>query len=141
MQTTVRLMMCIVLWATFLGCIPATGVHASVADANWPDCPRIQLDANQGVDRLCLNTVNGANSVPLFQAMARLWLGRDLPAANQMLRQAYQNLLGEATVMTPELADENAKWQMRLWVRTYFLFNSRSESFPGRLDAESERLR
>lgn len=72
--------------------------------------------------------------------MASLWLGRDLADANQMLRQAYRDLLDGAPDMTPELADSNAKWQMRLWVRTHYLFNSRSGWRRGRLDGETESL-
>ena len=121
---------CIVLWAILIDC----------AGADWSDCPRVKLVAEEGVDRLCRNTVAGASAVPLFQAMARLWLGRELPEANLMLRQAYRDLLDGASTMTPELADANAKWQMRLWVRTYFLFNSRGGRFRGRLDPQTERL-
>jgi len=121
---------CIVVCASLIGC----------EGDLWSDCPRVELDAQIGVDRLCQNTIAGANSVPVFQAMARLWLGRDLRAANQILRQAYYDLLDGKQDMTPELADTNAKWQMRLWVRAYFLFNRRSGWFPNRLDLENERL-
>ena len=121
---------CVFLWASLVGC----------AGATWSDCPRVELAAEKGVDRLCQNTIAGRNRVPLFQAMARLWLGRELPEANLILRQAYGDLLKDAPEMTPELADANAKWQMRLWVRTYFLFNSRDGRFAGRLDLETERL-
>ena len=121
---------CIVLWVSLIGC----------AGATWSDCPRVELVAREGVDRLCQNTIAGANTVPLFQAMARLWLGRELPAANRMLRQAYDDLLDGNPDMTPELANANAKWQMRLWVRTYFLFNSYCGWLPGRLDPETEHL-
>ncbi len=130
MRPMVYLVSCIVLWASLINC----------AGATWSDCPRVQLAAQEGVDQLCQNTIAGANTVPLFQAMARLWLGRELPSANLMLRQAYRDLLDDAPTMTPELADANAKWQMRLWVRTYFLFNSRCGWFPGRLDIETEHL-
>lgn len=121
---------CIALWLSLI----------SYGAADWPDCPRLQLETQKGVDRLCQNTIAGANTVPLFQAMSRLWLDRELPEANRIIRQAYHDLLGDAPTMTPELADEKAKWQMRLWVRTYFLFNSRSGQSPGRLEPETERL-
>ena len=123
-------MKCLVLWLTLI----------VSTNANWPDCPRIQLDSQSTVDRLCENTIVGANSVPLFQAMSRLWLDRDLREANQLIRQAYHDLFAEAPRITPELADEKAKWQMRLWIRTYFLFNSHNGRFPDRLEPETERL-
>lgn len=105
----------------------------------WEDCPRMTLDPSVGVDRLCENTIAGKSDVLLFQAIARLWLDRELPQANRMIRQAYEGLLGDASTMTPELADENAKWQMRLWVRTYYLFNGHNGHLPGRLEPETER--
>ena len=130
MRPVLCLSTCLLCWSMLFGW------NSTVGD----DCPRAEVDAQHGVDRLCRNTVAGANSVPLFQAMARLWLGREQAEANQMLRQAYSDLCGTESDMTPELADENAKWQMRLWVRTYFLFNSRSGWFPGRLERETETL-
>jgi hypothetical protein len=130
MRLILHLTKCTILWLSLL-----TYTHAQ-----WPDCPRLQLDPQQGVNRLCQNTVAGANSVPLFQAISRLWLDHDLPQANQLIRQAYHDLFADAQRITPELADEKAKWQMRLWIRTHFLFNSRTGQFPGRLEPETERL-
>ena len=66
MQTTAR-RICLIMWVTLLG-----SALAARTNADWSDCPRIQLDPQQGVDRLCQNTLDGANSVPLFQAMARV---------------------------------------------------------------------
>jgi hypothetical protein len=106
-----RLVCCTIVWASLTGRVGAA----------WEDCPRISLNAEVGVEWLCRNTMAGATNVPLFQAMARLWLKRDVPGANRTLRQAFHDLLDGAPRMTPELADANAKCQMRLWVRTYFL--------------------
>ncbi len=113
---------------------------AGCASANWGDCPRMTFDPQRTVDLLCERTMDGPGKVLLFEAMARLWLGREIPEANAMLRQAYDGLLDGAEAMTPELADKKAKWQMRLWVRTYQLFNGRTGWRRGRLEPQTERL-
>jgi len=95
----------------------------------------------QGPDanKLCENALQETDRPDLHLAFAGMWLDRDLPAANEHLRKAYEKMMRGREEMTPEVADENAKWQMRTWVRLYYLFNDKSAFFPSRLDAENQR--
>ncbi len=104
------------------------------------DCPRFVLDTAVTVDVLAENTIAGQNRVPLFRAISQLWLGRDVTKANATLVQAFKHLCGDASHLTPEIADEIFKWQMRLWVRIHGLFNSRNGLFPGRLEPATEAM-
>jgi hypothetical protein len=74
----------------------------------------------------------------LNRAFAGLWLREDLPAANRDLREAYAEILGASPAMTPQVADEKAKWQMRTWVRIYYLFGKGASRFPARLEEDIE---
>jgi hypothetical protein len=90
-------------------------------------------------DLLCTSAFETKGISDLNKAFGGLWLNRDLETSNALLRTAYQAILGDEPKMTPEIADEKAKWQMRTWVRIYCLFSSKSAWRPGRLDAENER--
>jgi len=91
-------------------------------------------------DELCRSAIELEDACTLNRALAGFWLGEDLAAANGDLREAYAGILGDAPTMTPELADENAKWQMRTWVRIYYLFGHPGARFAGRIDEENLRL-
>ena len=82
--------------------------------------------------------------IPLHGAFARMWLNRELPEANRLLRQAELEIIqhekgnGEMTV---EIASsEHVKWQMRTWNRLYQLFHDQSRFYPGRLDGETQAV-
>ena len=73
-----------------------------------------------------------------------MWLNRELPEANRLLRQAELEIIqhekgnGEMTV---EIASsEHVKWQMRTWNRLYQLFHDQSRFYPGRLDGETQAV-
>ncbi len=90
---------------------------------------------------LCENALKPEGMCDLGWAFAALWLDRDVGKANERLRGAYDAFLDGAPAMTLEIADEKAKWQMRTWVRLYYLFNDASAWFPGRLEpATQERI-
>jgi len=82
--------------------------------------------------------------IPLHGAFARLWLNRELPEVNRLLRDAQLAIIkqeGGSDVMTAEIANsEHVKWQMRTWNRLYQLFNEKSRFYPGRLDKESQAM-
>jgi hypothetical protein len=84
-------------------------------------------------DGLCEAALRAEGMCALNRAFAGLWLARDLPQANADLRSAYAEILADAKKLTPEIADENAKWQMRTWVRLYYLFGHDEARFPDRV--------
>ncbi len=90
---------------------------------------------NPRADTLCKAALSPENMSDLNWAFSALWLGHDLPEANHRLAIAYDQILDGSPEMTPEIADERAKWQMRTWVRIYYLFSDQSEWRPGRLEA------
>jgi lysophospholipase L1-like esterase len=90
------------------------------------------------------NVMLKKNIIPLHGAFARMWLNRELPEANRLLRQAELDIIqhekgnGEMTV---EIASsEHVKWQMRTWNRLYQLFHDQSRFYPGRLDGETQAV-
>ena len=95
-------------------------------------------------ERFFENVMLKKDIIPLHGAFARMWLNRELPEANRMLRQAELEIIqhekgnGEMTV---EIASsEHVKWQMRTWNRLYQLFHDQSRFFPGRLDGETQAV-
>jgi len=119
--------------ATLIGCLLAATAlgHAHAGSetvAHGKGRAEVLCEAALDTDGMC--DLNGA--------FAALWLNRDPARANQRLRAAYAGLLDGAQAMTPELADQKAKWQMRTWIRAYYLFSSDSAWFPGRLEAETQ---
>lgn len=88
-------------------------------------------------DVLCTNLLGDSKGCPLNQAFAGMWLDRDIPEANARLAAAWESAMGEHEALSPEVADEQFKWQMRTWVRIYYLFGPVSKRFPGRLSAEN----
>jgi hypothetical protein len=74
---------------------------------------------------------------PLNRAFAGFWLGNDLEAANASLRDAYHGAIGEEETLTPEVANAQFKWQMRTWVRIYYLFGPDGTRAKSALDAEN----
>ena len=102
------------------------------------DCPRVTLSSAISVDKLAINTIAEQNQVGLFRAMSQLWLNKDIQEANETLRKSFRQVLGESKKLTPEIADENFKWQMRMWIRVYGLFNSYDGWFASRLEPETE---
>lgn len=104
------------------------------------DCPRLVLDPTVTINLLAENTLTNQNHVPLFRAMSQLWLGRNVSEANATLIQAFKDLVGDTQTLTPEIADDQFKWQMRLWLRIYGMFNSYNGWFPGRLEPDTEAV-
>ena len=86
----------------------------------------------------------------MYMGFAKLFLNRDLEEGNKNIRAAYDRMLKEsaddmnvedASKMTPEIAQsERLKWQMRTWVRIYYLFSDKSKVYPGRLKQENQKL-
>lgn len=93
---------------------------------------------------------DAAGSSDMYEGFALLFLGQDLETGNTKIRAAYDRMLAESaeemgvetpTEMTPLIAEaERLKWQMRTWVRIYYLFSDQSEEYPGRLSAENQVL-
>jgi len=88
-------------------------------------------------DKLMAKALASPKSHPLVYALAGLRTGRDVAAANERLREAWLAAAGPGGKMTPDLAGaEKVKWCMRGWLRIYYLFNTRSGFFPGRLERD-----
>ncbi len=77
----------------------------------------------------------------LARAFAGFVLEEDGPAANAHLETAFQEALGEHDALSPIIADEQFKWQMRTWVRLYYLFGPHGAARPGALsEANVDRI-
>lgn len=68
---------------------------------------------------------------PEVSAFAMMYLNQDLPKANQILRESCLELMDK---------DLNSLLHTPLFCRFYFLFSSRYGQFPGRLEAETEKI-
>ncbi len=82
---------------------------------------------------------------PFYKGLARLWLGEDLAQGNAEIRTAFATLVKESgggeEGLTPQVAGaERVKWQMRNWVRVYYMFGSKGVFSPGRLEPQTERM-
>ncbi|MBT5061178.1 MAG: rhamnogalacturonan acetylesterase [Verrucomicrobia bacterium] len=90
------------------------------------------------------NVLRKQNIIPLHGAFARLWLNREMPEANRLLRQAEQGIIkhekGQGGMTVEIASSEHVKWQMRTWNRVYQLFHDKSRFYPGRLDAETQAV-
>ena len=92
-------------------------------------------------NQLFADLLEDPKACALNQAFAGLWLDRNLDDANARLESAWTEALGGAIDLTPPLADEKFKWQMRTWVRIYYLFGPHAERHPGRLsEANTDRI-
>ena len=94
--------------------------------------------AGEPADFLCERMLEHEGTCDVAWAFAALWLNRDTAEANERLRKAYDAFLDGAPEMTPAIADEQAKWQMRTWVRLYYVFNDASTWHPGRLEPQTQ---
>lgn len=74
---------------------------------------------------------------PLARAFADFVLGEDFSGANAYLETAFRESLGEHDALSPAVADEQFKWQMRTWVRLYYLFGPHGTAQPGALSEEN----
>ena len=72
-------------------------------------------------------------------AMAGLYTGEQIEAANQRLRNALKLYAGDDGKLTPKEATK-IKWKMRGWLRVYYLFYDKSKFFPGRLEPETQAM-
>jgi hypothetical protein len=144
LQTCYRRIYFHVLITFFLGTFFVSGLPSITSAENAPpietDCPRLVLDETATVSALSENTISQQNSHPLFKAISHLWLGKNIPEANVTLIQEFKRLRGEDQILTPEIADDKFKWQMRIWLRIYGLFNSHNGWFPGRLEPATESV-
>ncbi|MCF6284964.1 MAG: hypothetical protein L3K26_07225, partial [Candidatus Hydrogenedentes bacterium] len=104
-------------------CLNASGALQGVAQPDTADLFRALLDAPK------------ASS--LNKAFAGMVLNRDIPEANARLEAAWEAAMGDHETLTPEVADEQFKWQMRTWVRIYYLFGPWGDFGPGRLSKEN----
>lgn len=116
---------------------------AGVAYASLTDeqCQQIKQAQAANADRLAQASMVSKETIDLHFAFGGLWLNRQLPQANQRLRNAYQAFLDqeESLTMTPEVA-ETVKWQMRTWIRIYYLFCDTSKFYPNRLERQTQDL-
>jgi len=105
---------------------------------------RIRRVHGENADKLFESAMQKEGIIPLHGAFARLWLNRDLPEGNRLLRDAHRAIIdqeGGTDVMTAKIASsEHVKWQMRTWNRIYQLFNDKSRFHPGRLDEETQSM-
>ncbi len=104
-----------------------------------PDLAKARQQRRVFRDELMQKVLAKADSHPLVYALAGLYTGKDLPGANQRLLAFCEKAVGPDKQMTATSAStEEIKWAMRTLVRTYYLFNSKNASFPGRLDAATQ---
>ena len=101
------------------------GSDGAHAELSLTECQKVR-DAHGAFGRtLCQRTLDDENAGHLQFALSAMWLNERLDEANGRLRQAYDEILGGASEMTPELAGaEPVKWSMRMWLRIYYLFSS-----------------
>jgi hypothetical protein len=104
-------------------------------------CYQIKQAQAANADRLAQVSMTSSNTIDLHFAFGALWLNRQLPEANRRLRAAYQTFLDNAhsSTMTPEVA-QTVKWQMRTWLRIYYLFCDTSSFYPNRLEHSTQNL-
>nr|MBC8218569.1 hypothetical protein [Planctomycetota bacterium] len=116
---------------------------AGVAYASLTDeqCQQIKQAQAANADRLAQASMVSKETIDLHFAFGGLWLNRQLPQANQRLRNAYQALRDqeESLTMTPEVA-ETVKWQMRTWIRIYYRFCDTRRFYPNRLERQTQDL-
>jgi len=97
--------------------------------------------AKANPDQLFANLIEAPKTCALNQAFAGLWLKQNLDEANTRLEAAWSEALGDAVALTPTLANEKFKWQMRTWVRIYYLFGPNAKRHFGRLsEANTQRI-
>jgi hypothetical protein len=102
-------------------------------------CHQINQTQAVNADRLAQTSMTSPETIDLHFAFGALWLNQQLPEANRRLRAAYQAFLDNAhsPTMTPEVA-QTVKWQMRTWLRIYYLFCDTSTFYPNRLDRSTQ---
>ncbi len=116
-------------------------LHANLAEASR------EQQQNAFFER---DAKGNAEKNPLYVGFALLWLNRDLNRANELINAAYHMMLQQSAErenqptskeITPQIAgSERVKWQLRTWVRIYYLFSDKSEDFPSRLSSENQSL-
>lgn len=99
-----------------------------------------------------LTTYGGRGMHRFWAGFARLWLNDDLELGNQKIREDLMRLVREmlpaskaanVNALTPEMIGANQKvlsWRMDGLIAAYCLFSDKSDRFPGRLDAENQKL-
>jgi len=68
---------------------------------------------------------------PVISAFSMMYLNKDLPKANQILREDFEKM------------GDKDQWSLittPLYCRFYFWFSRKSDKFPGRLEEETEKL-
>ena len=120
--------------------------NVCIAEKRTPDPAELRRQAEQ----TAFFERDAKRSSDLYMGFAKLFLNRDLESANQDIQAAYARTLKEsaeeakvhdARKMTPEIGGaERLKWQMRTWIRLYYLFGDKSAFHPGRINAENQAL-
>ncbi|NQV32896.1 MAG: hypothetical protein HQ515_09390, partial [Phycisphaeraceae bacterium] len=117
---------------------------AGLTDAQ---CERVRHLHGEYGRELCRQTLANPESGRLQFALAALWLNERVTEGNKKLRELHAAALAgneeknipSSKVMTP-LHASGVKWAMRGWLRVYYMFNSKSRFFPGRLAPDVQAM-
>lgn len=82
---------------------------------------------------------DGEGTSDVLYALAGLYTDKDQAGANDRLCKGWKQATGPEGKMTAE-GVAGVKWQMRTWLRIYYLFNDKSEFFPGRLEKDVQAM-
>ena len=91
-------------------------------------------------NRLCETTLGREDAINLHSAFAGLWLDRDTGTANRRLREEFHNLFDGVRASPESIDSKRVKWQIRTWLRIYYLFSEGSDFHTGRLEQDTQRL-
>jgi len=117
---------------------------AALTDAQ---CERVRDLHGEYGKELCRRTLANPESGRLQFALAALWLDERVTEGNEKLRELHTAALAgnqeknipPSEVMTP-LHASGVKWAMRGWLRVYYMFNDKSQFFPGRLAPDVQEM-
>jgi len=93
------------------------------ADITPDKLAAIKAKHGQDMQKLCRSGLQKEDAFDLQFAFSAFYLNEQTDQANARLKNAYKELLKDDAKMTPEVA-ERFKWQMRWWLRIYYLFNN-----------------
>jgi len=123
-------------WVTVLTMTLGVGIGCLAAEpADFAEARARRRAFGEKLMETILAAKNDKHTSDVVYALAGLYTGKDEAGANQRLREALKKAVGGKDEMTVEGAT-SVKWQMRTWLRIYYLFNDKSAFFPGRLAAD-----
>jgi hypothetical protein len=108
-----------------LYCILTCFITAAIgyADITEQKLTEIKARHSEHMKKLCESGLLKEGAFDLQYAFSAFYLGKEIDEANLRLENAYKELMQDHAGMNPEAA-ERFKWQMRWWLRIYYLFGN-----------------